>query len=108
MPNYHVEFTPANSLTITETGNYEIMYFAAIDPTSTADITISVRRNNNNLLAATVTRRLTGNEQSVFSGSVIVPLAANDVIDLAATAAASETINLRGGTNATLSVKKLD
>lgn len=108
MPLLNVSGTPANSLTITSSGVYEIAYFASIDPAATGDITVSVRKNNTNLPEATLIRRLTGNEQAFFSDSVIVSLAVNDKIDMAVTSARNGSITLGSGTNASLSVKKLN
>lgn len=108
MPALGITNAPANSITITEPGNYEIDFFTSVDPAATGDIAVSVRRNNTSLPEATVTRRVTGNEQTFFSGSVITALAANDVLDLAITSGNGGTVTLDDGTNASLSVKKLN
>ena len=108
MPALGVTNAPANSITITEPGDYEIDYYVSVDPAATGDIAVSVRKNNTNLPEATLTRRLTGNEQAFFNGSVITTLAANDVLDLAITSGNGGTATLDDGTNASLSVKKLN
>ncbi len=105
MPNNNVQYTPANSITINEAGDYEINYSANVTSTNSSTIALAVRDNGTAIDSATLTNTFSDGENNIYSGSVIRTLAAGDVIDmtLTSTEAATGSVN-----NATLSVKLLD
>ena len=105
MPINGVQYTPANSITINESGDYEINYSANVTSTNSATIAIAVRENGTAIDSATLTNIFSDGENNIYSGSVIRTLQAGDVIDmtLTSTEAATGSVN-----NATLSVKLLN
>lgn len=105
MPTNNVQYTPVNSITVNETGNYEINYSANVTSTNSSTIALAVRNNNTEIDSATLTNIFSDGENAIYSGSVIVSLTAGDVIDmtLTSTEAATGSVN-----NATLSAKLLD
>ena len=97
----------ANSLTIAQTGVYEINYFSLVSVALGTTLTFAVRRNGTDIPDATISRLLSINVGSAFSGSIIISLTAGDVIDMAVSALISVGVTLGSGVNATLSVKKI-
>ncbi len=108
MPSSNVT-AGTNTLTIEETGVYEINYMlsgtAALG--NTGDITLSVQNNGVAIPSAEITQRVTTNDSVQMTGSTIVTLAEGDVLSLALESELTATFNLNADTNATLSVKKL-
>jgi len=108
MPAEAVTYTPANSITVTTAGIYEINYFTILSVALGTTVTLSVRLNGTNIPNATVSRVLAVGVGSLFSGSIILSLAAGDVIDMALAALLAIGVTLGGGVNASLTVKKLN
>ena len=67
-----------------------------------------MRQNGTDIPSTPITRTTTPAGVDVFSGDAIVTLAANDVLDLAVTSIAAETVTMGNGVNAMLTVKRLD
>ena len=108
MPDTNVTYTPANSITVTEAGVYEINYSSTVSVAVGAVLTLAVRRNGVAIPEATITRALSVGVGSLFSGSVILTLAAGSVIDMALSALIALGVTLGSGLNASLTVKKLN
>ena len=108
MPNLNATYTPANSITVTEAGTYEINYFSNVSVALGTTVTQAVRINGTNIPSTEVSRVLSVGVGSIYSGSTIVTLAAGDVIDMAISALLAVGVTLGTGVNATLSVKKLN
>jgi hypothetical protein len=108
MPANSVTYTPANSITITVPGVYEINYETTMSAALGTTVTTAVRQNGTNIPGATTSRLLSVGVNSLFSGSTIVTLAAGDVIDMAVSALIAVGVTLGGGTSAVLTVKKLN
>ena len=96
-----------NTLTVNQSGVYEINFFTTATAALGAAVTVQVRRNGVALPETIVTRTLAVNVGTVFSGSVITNLNAGDVIDLATRALLALGLTLGSGVNATLTVKKI-
>ncbi len=108
MPNFNTTYTPANSITVTEAGTYEINYFSNVSVALGTTLTLAVRNNGTNIPATVISRILSVGVDSIYSGSVIVTLAAGAVIDMAISALLAVGVTLGSGVNATLSVKKIN
>lgn len=108
MPNLNTSYTPANSITVTQAGTYEINYFSNVSVAVGTTLTQAVRNNGTNIPSTVVSRVLSVGVGSIYSGSVIVTLAAGAVIDMAISALLAVGVTLGSGINATLSVKKLN
>ena len=108
MPAENVTYTPANSMTIGETGVYEIHYMGNLSSTAPASVTLAVRRNGTNIPSATITRQLPANTNSFYNGTTILNLTAGDVITMALSSPSAVSVTHNNGTSATLTVKKID
>ncbi len=108
MPSSNVTYTPANSVTVATAGNYEISYQVNGTAALAASVTVAVRNNGANIPSLTMTRTLTAGTNTVYQGSAIVSLTAGNVIDLALSALLAVGVTLGSGTNALLTVKKLN
>ena len=101
-------YAPANSITVTDAGTYEINYSTTLSAAIATTITFAVRANGTDIPSATISRLLAVGTSSLFNGSTVVTLAAGSVIDMALSALLAVGITLGNGVNATLTVKKLD
>ena len=108
MPNFNTTYTPANSITVTEAGTYEINYFSNVSVALGTTLTLAVRNNGTNIPATVISRILSVGVDTIYSGSVVVTLAAGAVIDMAISALLAVGVTLGSGVNATLSVKKIN
>ena len=98
LPSLNTTYTPANSITVSQAGTYEINYFSNVSVALGTTLTQAVRVNGTNIPSTS----------SIYSGSTIVTLAAGSVIDMALSALLAVGVTLGSGVNATLSVKKID
>ena len=108
MPSNDVTYQPAESITIVNPGTYEVSFLLRGSVSVGALTTVAVRLNGADIPSLTNTQGLTLGISSEFTGNAILTLNANDVLDLAVSAALGLTLSLPAGTNATLVVKKLD
>lgn len=108
MPNLNTTYTPVNSITVAQAGTYEINFFSNASAAVATTVTQSVRINGTDIPSTVISRALSVGVSSIYSGSVIVTLAAGDVIDMALAALLAVGITLGSGVNATLTVKKLN
>ena len=108
MPLSGVTYTPANSITVGSAGVYEINYSTTLSVALGTTVTLAVRQNGSAIPDATVSRLLSVGVGSLFSGSIIISLAAGDVIDMALSALLAVGVTLGSGVNATLTVKRLN
>ncbi len=108
MPLKNTVYTPANSITASEAGVYEINYYTNISVALGTTVTLAVRRNGTAIPQATVSRVLSVGVGSLFSGSFMIALDAGDVIDMALSALLAVGVTLGGGVNTTLTIKQID
>ena len=108
MPNLNTTYTTANSVTLTQAGTYELNYFSNMTAAVATTITMSVRNNGVNIDGTIISRALSVGVSSIYSGSIIVTLAAGSTLDMAMSASLAVGINLSNGVNASLSVKRLN
>ena len=108
MPNLNTTYTPVNSITVSQAGTYEINYFSNVSAAVATTLTQAVRINGTNIPSTILSRVLSVGIGSIYSGSVVVTLAAGDVIDMALSALLAVGITLGTGVNASLTVKKLN
>lgn len=107
MPLKNVAYTPANSITASVAGVYEINYYTNVSAALGTTVTMSVRRNGTAIPQATVSRILSVGVSSLYNGSFIIALNAGDVIDMALSALLAVGITLGTGVNTTLTIKQI-
>ncbi len=108
MPNLNTTYTPANSITVSQAGTYEINYFSNISAALGTTVTQAVRVNGTNIPSTVISRALAVGVGSTYNGNTIVTLAAGDIIDMAVSALLAVGLTLGSGVNATLSIKKIN
>ena len=108
MPASNVDLAPVNALTIVTSGVYEINYMFNASASLGAAVTLAVRRNGAAIPSTEERHLLAIATESIYSGSVIEPLSAGDIIDMAVSAAIALTLTLSTGVTVTLSVKRLN
>lgn len=108
MPNLNTTYTQSNSITATQAGIYEINFYMTASAAIATTLTFAVRINGTNIPTTVLSRALSVGTNSIYSGSVIVTLPALSVIDMAISALIAVGVTLGNGTNATLSIKKLN
>ena len=102
-------YTPDNSITIVEAGDYELLYQVNDATAAEADtITLLVRANGTELPNSAVSDTVEEGETFDLRGATIQTLAEGDVIDLALLSAAEQAVTLPDGLTASLIVKKLN
>jgi len=107
MPNLNTSYTQTNSITINQTGTYEINYYMSISAALATTVTFSVRQNGTNIPSTTISKALTVGTNTTYNGSTIVNITSGNTIDMAISALLAVGVTLGSGVNATLSVKKI-
>ena len=107
-PNLNTSYTQTNSITINQTGTYEINYYMSISATLATTVTFSVRQNGTNIPSTTISKALTVGTNTTYNGSTIVNITSGNTIDMAISALLAVGITLGNGVNASLSIKKLN
>ena len=105
MPINNITYNPANSITINDTGIYEVNYSANVTSTNSSTISLALRINNNPVNSATLTNVFSDGENAIYSGSVILALTSGDILNMALTSNEAATGSV---INATLSAKLLN
>lgn len=108
MPNQNTTYTQPNSITVTQAGIYEINFYIIASAALATTLTFAVRTNGTNIPSTVLSRALSVGTNSVYSGSVIASLTAGSTIDMAISALIAVGITLGSGTNATLTIKKIN
>ncbi|MGI5899367.1 MAG: BclA C-terminal domain-containing protein [Christensenellales bacterium] len=96
-----------NTITIVETGTYEIEYMVLVSFALAVGLSSGVRVNNVYAISTFQSRILAAATETLFSGSTIIDLTAGDVVDLAVNSLAAVSVPLGAGLNAYLTVKKI-
>ena len=98
-----------NTIELEQDGIYEINFFVNFSTDKNTTVTLIVRQNETNIPSTVVTKKVSANQEEIFSGNTYVELKADDKIDLAISANDENvTINFNQGMNASLTVKKID
>lgn len=106
MPNLNTEYG-TNSITITESGVYEINFFSHISVSAGTTLTQSIRANGVNIASTVTQRSLSVGSISIISGNTIVSLTEGTVLDMTIYGLLALTVSLGAGVNASLSIKKI-
>ena len=108
MPASNVTYTTANSVTVGQTGVYEINYLLTASVSLATTLTVAVRANGTNIPATEIIRGLSVGTVTTFTASSIVSLNSGDILDLAVSALLALSVSLGSGLTAELTVKKLN
>ena len=108
MPNLNTSYTPTNSITVSQGGIYEINFYTNLSVALGTTLTLAIRANGTNIASTVISRALSVGTSSIYSGSVLVQLPGNTVIDMAVSALLAVGVTLGSGTSASLTVKKIN
>ena len=109
LPALDVTYTPANSITIAEDGDYELTYLLTDATAANAGtLALYVRRNGAEIADSAVSATLSAGENFALRGTTIQTLTAGDVLDLALFTTSAQTVTLPEDLSANLVVKKLN
>lgn len=107
MQAHNVTLSPTDSLTVQTAGDYEINYMFNASSTLGTVVTLAVRKNGTSIVSTQERHLLAVGVESIYSGSVIEPLNAGDVITISVSSLLSLNLNLGTGVSVSLSIKKL-
>ena len=107
MPNLNTSYTTTNSITVSQGGIYEINFYTNISVALGTTLTLAIRANGTNIASTVISRASSVGTSSIYSGSVLVQLPANTVIDMAVSALLAVGVTLGSGTSASLTIKKI-
>lgn len=107
MPSLNTSYTTTNSITVNQTGTYEINFYMNASAALSTTLTLAVRVNGTNIPATVISRGLSVGTNTIYSGSIITNLTAGNTIDMAISALIAVGITLGSGNNASLTIKKL-
>ncbi len=109
MPSINANESENSDLKLEQDGIYEINFFVNFSTDKNTTVTLIARQNETNIPSTVVTKKVSANQEEIFSGNTYVELKADDKIDLAISANDENvTINFNQGMNASLTVKKID
>lgn len=102
--------TNTNTITITQSGVYELIYFLRGTADTTDTVVLSVRDNGVNVAGTEISKSLDQTNETDYYGDVITSLDAGATLTLSlqGTGTASTVTLTNAGVNASLSVKRLD
>ncbi len=109
MPNVNANETEESYIKLEQDGIYEINFFVNISVDKDCAVTLIVRKNEINIPSTVITKNIPAQKDTIYQGSVLETLQADDKIDMAISANQENvTIKFVTGMNASLSVKKID
>lgn len=106
-PTSGITSTSTDTLTINETGIYQINYFFSGSPSVKTELTVEVLQNTNPIGRTTITKEVDADVDEIFSGSAIVNLTEGDEIGLGLAANVTATVAPASGTSAYLDIVKI-
>ncbi len=107
MPNLNTTYVTQNSITVAQSGTYEINYLISVTVAIGTTLTIAVRNNGTNIPSTVISRTLSVGTNTTYSGSIISTLTAGNTLDMAISALIAVGVTLGTGTSAILTVKKI-
>lgn len=109
MPNINIIDTIENAVKLEQDGIYEINFFINISVLQETSLTLIVRRNGINIPSTVITKELLPSKETIYIGTTIFKLEADDEIDMAISTTTEDTVvNFGAGMNASLTLKKID
>ncbi len=107
-PSQNVSYNTANAITVNTTGTYQIYYLLNASSSQQGELTVSLRKNNIELVGTNIALDVTANQNQLFTGSIITTLESNDTIDLAVNQTVTATLSLDSSIGAKISIIKLN
>lgn len=96
-----------NKLTIPENGVYQVDYYFYGSPSTNIDVTVRLNQNTTPISNTSITKSLTANVDTEFSGSTINSFNANDQIGLSIEATDAATISPGSDTSAYINIVRI-
>ena len=106
--NKNVDASFTNALKIQKEGIYKIDYFFSAVTSTTADISVELRKENVTIAGTKITRKANNQEYISFVGSIIINLDKNDIVDLAVSSTTTVILTPENDTYSYLNIMKID
>lgn len=106
--NKNVDTSFTNALKIQKEGIYKIDYFFSAVTSTTADISVELRKENVTIAGTKITRKANNQEYISFVGSIIINLDKNDIVDLAVSSTTTVILTSENDTYSYLNIMKID
>jgi hypothetical protein len=104
MPNNETTYTPTNSITVDQAGDYQLCYTMDASASLATSVTVAARQNSTAIPSTSQTKALSLSGDTAFGTCTIVTLAAGDVVDLYISSGLAATVTAN---NADLRLTKL-
>lgn len=97
-----------NSITIDSSGIYEVNYQCNLSTSAGSVVTLTLRENGTAIPQTTIIRRINDDYNYIFSGSAILEISENSVIDMAVSTSNTTNITFADGNNASIIIKRIN
>ena len=108
MASSNITYETESRVSVHQSGDYEINYSLHVGISNSTEITLAIRRGGTNIPESVITRTLPGLNDIDMSGSIIISLSANDVLDMAIMSAVDASVTRVSGLNSLLILKKVN
>jgi len=107
-PSINVSYDTENTISVDQTGDYEVQYSLVASPSLPVTLTAALRLDGSDIPTTVMSRPLGANTSSELVGSAILSLHAGDELDMAISTNLGADITLGRGLNAYIILKRLD
>ena len=108
MPSLNLSFCPANSITVEESGDYQINYSITLSSSATLEITLALTLDGIDIPQASTTQLVKSGREINIKGGAIASFCSGNVIALVVKAHKSTDLTLGNDVNAYLTLFKLN
>ena len=109
MPNINIIENSESNITVNQDGIYEINFFINVAVSTDTSLTLIVRKNEVNIPSTVIRQEVSANKETIFYGSALEVLEADDKIDMAISTTDQDVkVDFKTGVTASLIVKKID
>lgn len=106
-PSQNITTTTADTLVITESGQYLVEYYFSGSSSVNADLTVEVTQNDTSIGSSVIKKSVTANAVTDFFGSTINNFTEGDEINLSIQSTATATVTPSNGSNAYLNIIRI-
>ena len=108
MPSANIACLPANTLSILHSGDYMLSFYLSLSVSNAANISFSIQKNGIDIPSTIITKALSSGGNATFNENVISSFSVGDIIDMTISSSSITSITLGSGTNASLTLQKLN
>ncbi len=108
MASSNITYEKESRVSVHQSGDYEINYSLNVGISNSTEIILAIRRGGTNIPESVITRTLPGLNDIDMSGSIIISLSANDVLDMTIMSAVEASVTRTPGLNSLFILKKVN